>query len=250
MGSLYNVVLSGGGVRGYAHIGCLQALIEKGLTINAISATSAGALVGAFVCDGFAPEELKELILKEEPRISINLTGFRNGVLSIDSLKKFVTKYLRSKNLEQLRTPLYVTTTNLETGNPVVFNEGPILPVLIAAAAIPALFAPVILNGVAHADGGISSNLPVEPFLNQPHKILGIHVNPLGAYDAKASITHLIDRSVHMALRSGIKTNIARCAIFIEPPTLSGFHLFENKKNRQIIEAGYNYVKQHVELDH
>jgi len=244
----YNLVLSGGGSRGYAHIGIIEALLEKGITLNAVSAPSAGALIGAFICDGFPPAEIKEIVLKEEPKITFNLIGFNKGLLSFNAVTAFIKKHLRSKNFEQLKTPLYVSTTNLLNGEQTIFNEGPLLDVLLAASAIPVLFPPVLINEVPYADGGISSNLPVEPFLNESQPIIGVHVNPFSSYSKSGSTTENIDRSIHMALRTGLKANINRCDVFIEPPALANYHLFENKKTKEIIQAGYDFVTNNVEL--
>lgn len=245
---IYNVVLSGGGVRGYAHIGALLALYEQGLEVLAVSATSAGALVGAFVCDGFHPAEIKEIILKEEPKISFNYWDFKNGLFSLNDVARLLNKHLRSKRFEQLQKPLFVTATNLQNGQPHVFNEGSIVDALLASSAIPVLFHPVIIGGVPYADGGMSSNLPAEPFYAQAHKILGIHVNPFGDYNPLGPAVQTIDRSVHLLIRAGTRENIKRCDVFIEPQELIKYHLFEHKHTPEIIEAGYSYVNQHIKI--
>lgn len=248
VGKNYNVVLSGGGSRGYAHIGALHALYEKGLQINGLSATSAGALIGAFICDGFHPTEIKEIVLKEEPKVAFNLMGFKNGLLSLEAVKKFIKKHLRSKNIEQLRIPFYVSVTNLLNSEQTIFNEGPILDVISAASAIPVLFPPVIINNIPYADGGIINNLPVEPFKNDARKIIGIHVNPPSEYKANYSVTQVVDRYIHILLRANIKNNIKHCDIFIEPKALADYHLFESKKTKEIIDVGYNFVLDTIEL--
>lgn len=245
---VYNVVLSGGGVRGYAHIGALQALYEQGLEAEAVSATSAGALIGAFICDGFHPGEIKEIILKEEPKISFNLWDFKNGLLSLNDVARLLNKHLRSKLFEQLRKNFFVTATNLQTGQPHIFNEGSIIDALLASSAIPVLFQPVVVAGIPYADGGMSSNLPVEPFYHLTKKILGIHVNPFGNYETGGPMVQTIDRSVHLLIRAGTRENIKRCDVFIEPPELIRYHLFEHKYTPEIIETGYHYVKQNIQI--
>lgn len=242
----YNIVLSGGGSRGYAHIGVLEALLEKGVTVQAISATSAGSLIGALICDGYHPSEIKELIFTEEPVVSFNLLNFTQGLLSFKQINDFLKRHLRSKSFEQLKTPLYISTTNLLTGQQTVFNEGVILDVLLASASIPVLFPPVIISGVPYADGGISSNLPVEPFYNSPVKVIGVHVNPLSTYTHDISTSEMMDRSIHMVMRTGIKHNIDKCDVFIEPPELSAYHLFENKRTKEIIQAGFDFVNRNI----
>lgn len=245
----YNVVLSGGGARGFAHIGALEALFEKGLQVNAVSATSAGALVGIFLCDGYKPQAIREIILNEQPKISINIWGFWNGLLSFDHIKELLEKYIRSKTFDQLKIPLYVTATDLRNGAPHVFNEGKILDALLAASAIPAMFPPVVINNVAYADGGLSSNLPAEPFYSDPHKILGIYVNPLPPFAAGQSVGQQADRAAHLMIRHNVRENQRRCHVFVEPEGLTAFHMFDTKHTGAIIKAGYDYVMQHVHLE-
>ena len=72
MGVKCNLILSGGGARGYAHVGVVKAILESNIEINAISAASSGALLGAFICDGFSPHEIEEIILKHEPQLKCN----------------------------------------------------------------------------------------------------------------------------------------------------------------------------------
>ena len=243
MNSSYNLVLSGGGVRGYAHIGILKALFEQKLNIHAISGTSAGSMIGAFICDGFSPEEIEEIILKHEPKISFNYLGIKESILSFNSVAELLRKNLRSQSFEKLKIPLFVSVTNLNTGLHEIINSGNLMDAITASSAIPVVFPPAVINNIPYADGGLSSNLPVEPFLDGELKIIGSHVNPIGTW-GENGLMKSIDRTLHLLMRSNIAGSIRKCDIFIEPPALTRFHLFESKKAKEIIAVGYDYVKE------
>ena len=238
----YNLVLSGGGARGYAHVGIIQALQEKGLQINAIAATSAGALVGALLCDGYSTTQIKEIIISEEPKISLSALGFAQGFFSSHTIQGVLKKYLKSKTFADLKIPLHISLTNLANGQSEIFSEGNLLDVLLAASAIPAIFSPVMINQIPYADGGMTNNLPIDPFLNQSVKTIACNVNPLSPYQPNFSTAKIIDRSMHIMLRQNIQAAVKSCDIFIEPPLLHQFHLFDTNKATQIIQLGYDYV--------
>jgi NTE family protein len=240
----FNLVLSGGGVRGYAHIGVLRALFEKEISINAVSGASAGALIGAFICDGFHPVEIEELILVHEPKISFNYFGIKESILSFNSVAELLRKNLRSQTFDKLKTPLFVSVTNLKNGKHEIFNSGNLINALLASSAVPVLFPPVIINEIPYADGGLTSNLPVQPFFTSKEKIIGVHVNPVQDFSLDIGMVQNIDRTLHLLLRSNVIDCISKCDIFIEPPDLKQFHLFESKKTSKIIKTGYDFVKQ------
>jgi len=243
-----NLVLSGGGVRGYAHIGAIKALLEKDVNISAISGTSSGALVGAFICDGYSPDEIESILMKNKLKVSLNFMHFRDSLLSFDVFSKVLKHHLRAKKLEDLKKPLYVGATNLVTGEQKIFESGNLVDILIAASAIPVLFAPALINRVPYADGGMSNNLPVEPFIGSRKKIIGIHVNPVSKFAPRAGLVENIDRSMHIIVGNNIRSSIKSCDVFIEPPQLDKYHILETAKAAEIIQVGYDYTKRYVRI--
>ncbi len=130
-------VLSGGGARGVAHIGVLRACAEAGIIPSAISATSAGALVGAFIAAGFTPEELERL-LREEWRLHLTRWRVLRGErLTQRRIGEFLQANLPVQNFEELRIPLFVTATDMARGGQRIFHQGPLIPALLASSAVP-----------------------------------------------------------------------------------------------------------------
>jgi NTE family protein len=243
-----NLVLSGGGVRGYAHIGAVKALLERGVDYDAISATSSGAIVGAFLCDGFAPDEISALLTKHKPKLKVNFLHLRDSLLSSKVFADLLKKNLRTKKIEDLKKPLHIACTNLYDGSVKIFTHGNLVDVLTAASSLPVFFPPVTIDDVPYSDGGMSNNLPVEPFLGSSKKMVGIHVNPVVNYTHSPGLRLSIDRSMHIIVRNNILHSIKKCDVFIEPPELVKYHVFELEKADELVKVGYEYVKTKVDL--
>lgn len=243
-----NLVLSGGGARGFAHLGIIKALQEKNVMFSSISATSSGAIVGAFLCDGYTTEEIAEICSEAIPLTHFNFR-LSPGILSIDSLHKLFAKYLRSKTFAELKYPLHVGVTDLNDGKQVMISEGDITEAVIASASIPIIFPPVFIGGVPYVDGGLSGNLPVEPFIDSTLKTIGLHVNKTERYDGTMSIIRQFERMVHLSIREIVLREMNYVDLLIEPEGLTGYGLFDTKKIHEIIQIGYDFTKHRVALD-
>ncbi len=161
------LVLSGGGARGFAHLGLIQALNDAGIYPDVISGTSAGALAGVLYADGHTPKEILKL-MNSGSRLDFMRPALpREGLLQIGGIVKILKTSLRAKTFEELKIPLYVSATDLNIGKAVYFSEGDLFDPVIASASIPVLFQPVIINNIYYVDGGVLDNLPVRPIENK-----------------------------------------------------------------------------------
>lgn len=242
------VILSGGGARGFAHVGILQALEERQIQPSAISATSAGAMIGALIADGYAAAEVKEMVLKNIKLI--DLLDFRriNGhLISLHKIGQFLKAQLRASTFEQLQLPFYVSAVNYHTGEPRIFQEGSIVEAVLAASSIPTLFEPTLIEGIPYVDGAVHSNLPSRPFEAQIDQVVACHVNPTGPYNPKSSVFHSIDRAIHLSFLERIQQVKERCRWFIEPYELHPYGMFEVHKLPEIYAAGYQGAVEFLE---
>jgi NTE family protein len=238
-GNMLGIALSGGGARGFAHLGVLKAMQEVKLSPDIISGVSAGSIVGAFYADGYAPEEILEMFIKEKLYHLIHMTIPREGFLRPSGLHELIRDYLRAENFEDLGCPLYIAATNLNTGKIEYFNSGPLREVIIASASIPILFRPVKINGFSYVDGGVIDNLPVKPLQGKCGKIMGVNVNPLYEEYNLKNIIQLAERTFYLNIVSNSREHIRDCDLYIEPQSLKGFGIFEISKAREIFEIGY-----------
>jgi NTE family protein len=147
------IVLSGGGARGISHLGVLKALEEFHVKFDCISGTSVGALIGAFYSQGYAPEEILNDILTSRFYRSVRPAWRWTGLLSMESLRDVLLKYIPHNEFEALKIPLVVAATDISHGKAAYFSSGELIPRLLASCCVPAVFSPVQLNGALYVDG-------------------------------------------------------------------------------------------------
>jgi NTE family protein len=174
-GSAVNLVLSGGGEKGVAHVALLEKLEDLHIKINAISATSAGSLVGAMYASGTRPEEMLKFFT-ETPLFRYSwLTPLKSGIFKSEKYETYLKDIVRSR-FENLGIPLYITATDMENGESHYFHQGPLIRPLIASCAVPGIFSPVEIDGILYSDGGVMDNFPIFPFKEDPLPIIGSYV--------------------------------------------------------------------------
>jgi NTE family protein len=106
------LVLSGGGIRGIAHLGVLQALSEAGIKFNKISGTSAGSIVGALFAQGIEPAEILKVFMQTRLYNYIRPAFNAKGLMSLDKIRTLLLEYIPHNSFEGLKTPLIITATN------------------------------------------------------------------------------------------------------------------------------------------
>src|SRR5438105_4700045 len=151
---IINIILSGGGARGIAHLGVIKALLENDFRINAISGVSSGAIAGAFIAKGLTPEEVLEVAV-ENSNFNIRRPPFRLGFFNKNIMEQVLHKYFPSDSFSDLKIPLYISATNINTSTTDYFSSGELIKPLIASSALPVLFSPVEINGFQYLDGGM-----------------------------------------------------------------------------------------------
>jgi len=153
------LVLSGGGARGFAHIGALRVLERAGAKFDVVAGTSMGAILGALYAGGASPDDIYELAMRTAWRDVVDLS-LKTALLKGDRLGAFLAEILPA-TFEELELPLAVVATDIETGEEVVMSDGDLVSAVRASASFPGAFEPVHLGGRTLADGGIVNNLPV-----------------------------------------------------------------------------------------
>lgn len=238
------LVLSGGGVKGVAHIGIIKALLERNIVPSVVSGTSAGAIVGALYANGTSPADMvnffKETPLFRYSHFSLN----KPGLLDTEKYITAFQKYFPIDDFKALEKPLHVTTTNLQTGEPHFFSKGKLLHAVLASAALPPVFSPVIIEGQLHADGGIMNNFPIEPLLNKVEFIIGSNTSAfkeVGSNLLKNSI-QLSQRANLLMLHAHVRNKLNLVDILFEPDKLDSIGLLDKKGIDKSYEIGYEYA--------
>lgn len=157
------LVLGSGGVKGMAHVGVLEELVQAGIEFDLVVGCSAGAIVGAIYCDNPCISDLKEVVaqMRTNNILDINLWTCRYGLSKGHYLRQMLNRNLNSSCFDELKIPLVVVATDLFSGELVPIGSGLIVPALQASCAIPFVFAPVVYRDRMLVDGGVINPLPV-----------------------------------------------------------------------------------------
>jgi NTE family protein len=241
-----NLILSGGGARGIAHLGVIKSFLENNVAIHSISGVSAGAIAGAFIAKGFTSDEVLQIAI-ENSSFNIRRPPFNLGFFSKKNTAIVLQKYFPGDSFAELKIPLYVAATNINNGTTDYFSSGNLIEALLASSALPVIFPAIEINGFQYLDGGLLNNLPVEPFLEAEYERVGVHVNPVGVKEHIKSTLRIIERSLELTTYKNIHTRKAHCDLFIEPPELRRFTTYDFPKAKKIFEVGYEYANRELE---
>lgn len=237
------LILSGGGARGIAHLGVVQALRERGVQPNVISATSSGAFVGAMLAYGYEPSDILRIIRETSFYPYFRLAIGTSGLLHMRKMEDVFRRFIPENTFESLRIPLVVTATDIVSGEEVHFRSGELAIPVLASCCIPGLFSSMRYQGHELVDGGVLNNLPVEPVMGEAGYLIGSHCNPFSLDKPLKRTTEIVYRSLILAMHTKTKARLAQCDLPIEPPALSRFGIFDFRKAEQLFETGYTFTQ-------
>ena len=188
------LALGGGGARGLAHIVIFEAFDEMGLKPKVISGTSIGAIFGAAYASGLSAKNIRahteELLSQRFSLLRdlfaaraqpmqrlLNLFSAPSALLNPDTLLDLIMPKGSKRNFEDLEIPLQIVASDFYLQEQAVFSEGALFPAVAASMALPAVFEPVVINGRAHVDGGLTNPLPYDILQGQADIIIAIDVS-------------------------------------------------------------------------
>ena len=243
------LVLSGGGVRGVAHLGAIKVLQECGIEPTVVSGTSAGSLVGALYAAGHSVETIFEFFKNTAIFKMSNLATRKPGIIDSDKFYEVLKEYLPDDDFGALKKKLFVTTTDLIHGRVKTFSEGPLIKPLLASSAVPVVFSPIEIEGILYSDGGALNNFPVEPLAGNSTHIIGVNVHPLKdtkPEDIRSSL-RVMERLFHLTIHHHTVQKYHLCNIVVAPQGLAGFSTFERGHFDEIFELGYKAAQAQKE---
>lgn len=264
------LVLSGGGARGFAHIGVIRALREAGVPLDLLGGTSMGAIIAAGTAlewdDGELTTQMRRGFVETNP-----LNDYTLPVIALVRGRK-VTRLLRDHfgdaRLEDLWRPYFCVSSNLTTGHAKEHREGPVWRALRASVAIPGVLPPVVEGGEVLVDGGVINNFPVDVMSAMGRgRIIGVEVSIDRALTAAAedletaSLWSLFRHGrrsapgiVSLLMRAGTVSSAVQTAnsrgqvdLFLQPP-LEAIDIRDWQAFEQAIEAGYRHTMEMLEL--
>lgn len=221
------LVLSGGGARGYAHLGVLKVLEDNRIPVDCVAATSMGAVVGGLYASGLSASNMRARLehvnladvafdvtdrsdlpqsQREDERyyvdsfsLGFGRNGFQlpSGLVHGNRLQALLQEWTPniggSVSFDKLPVPFRAIAADLQTGQMVVLDRGSLPQAIRASMALPGLFSPVDVNGRTLVDGGIVSNLPIETARSMGADVviavdIGSPLRPLNALSSPADV--------------------------------------------------------------
>ncbi len=271
LGVPVGVVLSGGGVRGFGHVGVLRALREHGVPVDVICATSAGALVGGQFAMGWSPSQIERRNVKlfgVPQRRLMDYTIPTTSIVGSVSLNRVLNAIFRDRRIEDLWIPFLCTITDLTAAELVVRDAGSLRDAVRASCSLPILLPPVVgPDGHLLADGGVLNNLPVLPLVNrttlgalilvnvtapfytadEPYdysdslplgRVLRSRLNPLSPPLVAPGIGQVLMRVMELGSKSLEPGQIARADVYIRPRFDTSSYT-DTTQLPSVIRAGY-----------
>ncbi|MDD4310790.1 MAG: patatin-like phospholipase family protein, partial [Candidatus Cloacimonetes bacterium] len=273
--------LSGGGARGFAHIGVLKVLEEEGIKPDYIAGSSIGAIIGAIYAMGYTPQEIEDICLEmdweqltrdEHTRRDLYIgqkrwAPYGNAVFELNEAwvpqlpsSVFVGNKI---NLELFRVfapaaqvdkfadfpiPFACNATNLITGKPASFTQGSLMRALRASMSIPSLVKPFEIDDQVYIDGGVSQNLPVNLLHEMgADKVIGIKVNSkLRGKEELNNLVEILDQTINIGITRNLHANLENCDFLLEP-SLDGYSATDFQHLKEIIDIGEATAREYLE---
>ena len=265
------LVLSGGGAKGFAHIGVLKVLEKAGIKIDYITGTSMGAVIGGLYATGYNAAQIDSIFINTNftelvndyiPRTSKNFYEKRNdemyavslpfnnfkvgvplaiskGMYNYNSLNQLFQTVREVDDFSKLPIPFTCYATNIETGKEVILNSGYLPQAVWASSAFPTLFSPVEIDGKMLVDGGISNNYPVESVREMGADIvIGVDVqDDLKNKNELREATRILVQITNLQMIENMKGKSKLTDIYIKPE-VSQYGIIEFDKGSEIVKIG------------
>ena len=248
-GPRIGIAFSGGGARGFSHIGVVLALEKFGLKASVISGVSAGAIAAAMYGAGMTGAQMRECF-KEHMRFADYRDWIvpRAGLMSLKKFERYLHRWLPVDKLENMAIPTVICATNIDKGTSVGFRAGDTAKIVTASCSIPVLFPPVLIKGTHYVDGGVLRNLPAWAIKDFCDILIGSNCNPLDrSFRYKASLFNIALRSYQLMLKSNTLQDLELCDYVVQNTNLSRYSTFSVADMDKIILEGYDAASPVIE---
>ncbi len=232
------LALASGGPRGFAFIGAIEELLDRGYNITSVAGTSAGSLIGGIYAAG-GLQAFKEWLFGIDTVKIMSLMDFSMSTDSLvkgQKLMKTIKQRVPEVNIEDLPIPFAAVATDLYTGEEVVLREGSLFDAIRASISIPSMFRPAVIGGRTLVDGGMVNTFPLNRVQRTPGDILvGFNVNQIDA----AEIQGFLDSRAAISESKNTKSFIGRIEAALQEYRL----VADGKEERLPVDVGQNMVK-------
>ncbi|RRQ46964.1 patatin-like phospholipase family protein [Chryseobacterium sp. SC28] len=272
--------LSGGGAKGFSHVGVLKVIDSLGIKIDYIAGTSMGAIVGGLYAAGYTGKDIEKIVMdtdfyslitdpktrKELPFFNKNVDKYlltfplKNGKVSLPSsistgqrniylLKELLKNVSNIDDFSKLPIPFLCVATNLESGEMKIFEKGDLVSAILASSAFPSLLEPVKIGDSIYIDGAMSVNYPSKPLKDKGIDIvIGVDLNqPLTKRDNLNSVIDILNQVIDFGIQKETKNQYKYTDINIKP-NLTGMTATSYDDKRMILDSGYAEALKYTDI--
>jgi len=275
------LVLSGGGAKGFAHIGVLKEIDKAGIHLDYIGGTSMGAVIGGLYAAGYSAKQIEEIILKTDflkllrdvlPRkaatffekefgentfvtlpVNKGKIGLPRGVSKGQNVLNLLLELFDpldgNQDFTKLPTPFFCIATDVEDGSPIILDKGSLPIALRASASFPSLLNPVEYKGKLLVDGGVANNFPVSIMKDKGIDIvIGVDVEGrLFEKDKINSVVALLNQIMSYQMYQNTDQEIKKLDVYIHPDIYK-YSVVDFDKKNEILEKGILEAKKYSKV--
>ena len=274
---LLGVALGGGGVRGAAHVGVLQEMDNAGLKIDSIAGVSAGAVIGclyAYSVDGKWVEDHFRKIWSSQSFDSLTSKNFfvngssksfvggikktltdhvialmslhRNSLIKNNQLRDILELLVPVRNFDQLNIPLKIISTDIESGDDVISEQGNLIDALLKSCSIPGIMEPIIENGRVIVDGGVSMPIPISPLVKNCDIIVAVDIGVYKFDKLESPNARSIKIRSDIITSNRLKSRLVSDADLVIRPDTMGLHWSRFDAGEILLENGRREGKKQI----
>lgn len=254
MNNSIGICLGGGGALGFAHIGVLRALEERGVSPDVVSGTSMGAIIGVMYAEGYPPERIAGIIEEHKlytisKLISPMEQGLHSaGISGHKRIEKLLRQYVAHNEFGKLRRRFFVSVVDIRSAEWKIISSGSnLIEFVLASMSIPLAFEPKTIDAHTYVDGGMMNNLPVEPLVPVCRTIIGVDVQTAHPFDGKISGANIFWLAYNAVQKQMNADRVHRCDFYLSFPELNGYTVSDFKKYREIVEIGYHGTQTFID---
>ena len=272
--------LSGGGSKGFTHVGVLKVLDSLGVKIDYISGTSMGAIVGGLYASGYTGKDIEKIVMDTDfyslitdPKTRQETSFFnksvdkylfsvplKNGKISFPSsistgqrnvylLKELLRNVSNIDDFSKLPIPFMCIGTNIESGQMKIFENGDLVSSIMASSAFPSLLEPVKIGDSIYVDGAMTVNFPSKPLKDKGIDIvIGVDLNqPLAKRDNLNNMISILNQIIDFGIQKETIHQYNFTDINIKPD-LTGMTATSYDNKRKILDSGYVEALKYVDI--
>ena len=239
------LALSGGGARGFGHLGALKAFEELGVEFDCVAGTSVGSLVGALYCYGMKADEIIEKALQLKVK-DIRTSKIMFVPSKTNKLEELIISFMGDIDIKDLKKPFCAIAVDMISGDEVVFSEGRLCKVLAGSCAVPVVFECVPYEKMNLMDGGLANTIPADvPKMMGCSKVVAVDINKYrGRGTESTKLFDLVMASIRILMKSNCVKGKLNSDILIEPE-LKDYKSTSFEGAEEMIQEGYRAVMEH-----